>query len=159
MSVLSKVALFLLLTLAAAGCDREVTKGKPLTDYIGPDALVIGLSSYTIVTKTNQDGRDIPGFVIDGVRIIRDRKDFEAAHCLTYGILPGTAIRDVVTRGLLEGLFWEQVNERRQGMGSAIYLLHRAPVVFVNVDDMGRIRDYETKRGAHFTISVNTNEF
>jgi hypothetical protein len=144
----------LFLILAIAGCDSGVSKGKSLTDYIGRDAVVIGLSGYTVKTKTNRQGRDIPGFSIDGVCLIRDRQEFETARCQTYAI-----IREVVTRGLLKSRFWEQVREKRIGLGSPFLHTDMVSVVFVTVDDEGRIQDYHTKRGAHFTISVSTNEF
>ena len=64
------------------------------------------------ITKTNRQGNDVPGFLIDGVCLIRDRQEFDAARCQTYAI-----VRDVVTRRLLESRFWEQVREQRLGPG------------------------------------------
>lgn len=144
----------LLMILGVAGCDSGASKGRMLTDYIGQDSVVVGLSSYTITTQTNRRGRDIQGFVLDGVCLIRDQQEFEAAPCQTYAI-----VREVVTRALLKSQFWEQVREQRSDRGIPFYHTDMIPLVFVTVDDGGRIRDYHTKHGAHFTISVSTNEF
>lgn len=136
------------------GCGSGISKDKPLTDYIAQDTLVIGLSSYTVSTKINQKGQEISGFSLDGVCLIRNQQELEAAQCKTYAI-----VREVVARALLESRFWEQVREEKTGPGSPFYDVEMIPVTFVTVDEKGRIQDHYTKSGAHFTISVNTNEF
>lgn len=145
---------FAMTLILFCGCSQEPNVGSKMTFPKNKNHVLFAIRTWTPVSMTNQNGRNVPGLLACDASLIRDEHDLRDCRRTNFVIFDGFVLGNSI-----RGRYWSQLSEASADVGLPVMDTHKSHAIIITADASRVVLASRCIDIAHASISVDTNDF